>query len=542
MMATYITKSALAFLFFKVVVSAASPGNNTIANANNTSIGTTINTFLNISGDIVFSFIRIVLGVLILVLLLMLIRWIKRDDYEILIMPFEIVKSQDKYNGIAISELLIAELQRIKQINNTKYVGIENEKLDVPPQILNGEKASIPQLGTVGTGSASISLGEMMITIKQLIRGGNRGQIITGSLEDCGSKIKLVACLRGDKSCTWEVETQIGKKVQSNSIDEFDISTNENEVDNFISDPIRDLSFKIAYNLSQDRISAKTLLGFKYYTEALASYQQYMITHETNYLNLASESGVKAIDIEQDYAKTFGLFFNLGVAYYNEKMYDKTDNMFSKALKQNPESADAWNNKGVALYEQGKFYEAVKAYDEAIRLNPNSVNAWSNKGIALSSLKKYDGAIKAYDEATRLNPNSVKTWYNKGIALYEQGKFYEAIKAYDEAVKLNPNYVDAWNNKGVALNSLKKYDEAIKACDEAIKLDPNSVNAWSNKGIALSSLKKSDEAFKCFDEAIRLSPNLAAPWGNKGIALQKLGRTAEANAAFAKAKELGYMG
>jgi hypothetical protein len=173
-------------------------------------------------------------------------------------------------------------LQRIKQVNGTKYEGIENENLSIPPQILSGENASIPMLGTVSMGSASISIGEMMITIKQLFRGKNRGQIITGSLEDCGSKIKLFACLRGDRSFTCEVQTKPDNKVQkSNSFDDFDVPANGNNEDNYISDLVRDLSFKIAYNLSKDTISAKTLLGFKYHTEALASYQQFRMTFET---------------------------------------------------------------------------------------------------------------------------------------------------------------------------------------------------------------------------------------------------------------------
>jgi hypothetical protein len=244
--------------------------------ANNTSLGATINAFFNTSGDILFSFIRIIFGVLILVLLFMLARWFKRDDYEILVLPFEIIKSGDKYNGNAIANLLIAELQRITQINGTKYEGIENEKLSIPPQILSGETASIPQLGTISTGSASISIGEMMITIKQLFRGGNRGKsvkIITGCLEDCGSKIKLIACSRGDKPCTCEAQKKTDIEIKRNSSDDFDISKNGNKENTSISDLVRDLSFEIAYTLSKESISAKTSLGFKHFTEALANYQ-----------------------------------------------------------------------------------------------------------------------------------------------------------------------------------------------------------------------------------------------------------------------------
>jgi hypothetical protein len=113
MMAHYITKSVLAFLVFLVAMSAAASENHTITNANNTSLVTAIKTDLDTFGDILFSFIRILFGGIIFLLLLGVALWIKRDDHETLILPFEVVKSEDKYNGNAIADLLIAELQRI---------------------------------------------------------------------------------------------------------------------------------------------------------------------------------------------------------------------------------------------------------------------------------------------------------------------------------------------------------------------------------------------------------------------------------------------
>ena len=235
-----------------------------------------------------------------------------------LILPFEVVNSESKYNGKAISDLLFAELQRIKHINSTKYEGIENESLERFPEF-TGENTSIPQLGTVGIGSASVSIGELMVTIKRLFRGNNYQSVISGNLDNYGSKIKLVACIKGNQSCTWEVQVQSDKVTQRTSLDDFDRVSQDGEESGFISDLIRDLSFRIAYTLSQESISAKTLLGFKYYTEALDSYQQYTITKRINYLVSARENCSKAVDIENNYKKMFGLFFNLGMAYSNEK-------------------------------------------------------------------------------------------------------------------------------------------------------------------------------------------------------------------------------
>jgi Flp pilus assembly protein TadD len=56
------------------------------------------------------------------------------------------------------------------------------------------------------------------------------------------------------------------------------------------------------------------------------------------------------------------------------------------------------------------------------------------------------------------------------------------------------------------------------------------------------SLGGYDDALECFSTILKLDPNDAAAWNTKGVILEKLGRKGEAYAAYAKAKELGYIG
>jgi tetratricopeptide (TPR) repeat protein len=560
---------------------------NVIINTDNT-ISVTLKTTFGAVGDLInyitqnamslFFFASLInyiiqnaLSLFFVALLIMLSYWISRDE-GMLIMPFEVVNSENKFNGKAISDLLIAELKRIEYISNTEYEGIENEKLDKFTQNITGEKTLIPPLGTVGIGSASISIGELLIAIKKLFRGSSYRQIINGSLDNCGSKLRLVACLMGNQSCTWVVQAQNDKKTQSDSIDDFDRAPQDDNKDGFISDIVRDLSFRIAYILSQKSISAKTLLGFKHYTEALDNYQQYILTKQINYLNGASENCIKATDVEQNYKKMLGLFFNLGIAYFNERIYDKADEMFSgaieldpqnsmawsnkgsalnnlkrydeslkaaeKAIELNPRNSLAWYNKGFALDDQDKHDEAIQAYDKAIEINPQYAAAWNNKGIAFENQGEHDEAIQAYDKAIEINPQYAEAWNNKGTALDDQGKHGEAIQAYDKAIEINPRYAEAWNNKGNALKNQGKHEEAIQAYDKAIEINPRYANAWNNKGNALKNQDKHEEAIRAYDKAIELNPQLAEAWNNKGIALDDQDKHEEAIQAYDKAIEL----
>jgi tetratricopeptide (TPR) repeat protein len=172
--------------------------------------------------------------------------------------------------------------------------------------------------------------------------------------------------------------------------------------------------------------------GFKYYTEALSNYQQYMLTHETKYLDLASENCIRAVDVEQNYKTALGLSQSLGSAYYNKEMWEKAEEMFSKAIEIDPEDSEARYNKGIALGQQGKNEEAIQAFDKAIDLNIGCEQAWSNKGLALYNLGKKEEAIKAFESA----PNLEEAWNNKGIALRDLGKYDEAIQAFERAEEI----------------------------------------------------------------------------------------------------------
>lgn len=473
-----IIKYSLAFLMVLMIGSAVSTSHNASVNAiNGTSLDATIiKTFLDNFKDILFDTIQILFSLLVVILLVVLAQWMRCDDNDMVILPFVVARKDDKYNGEAITELLIVELQRIIQINSAKYEGIKNEKLRIPPTILTDENASLPNIGTIGVGSASISIGELILTIKHLFPGSNHRQVITGCLENCGSKIRLVACVIGDKTYAWEVQAQNEDEVQSDSNDDFDKMTGGNKQDVLVSDLVRELSFKIVYDISQssmkadtrlkkairlleklretarisqamkllqeeldeeesptqESISSKTMSGFKYYTEALSNYQQYMLTHETKYLDLASENCIRAVDVEQNYKTALGLSQSLGSAYYNKEMWEKAEEMFSKAIEIDPEDSEARYNKGIALGQQGKNEEATQAFDKAIDLNIGCEQAWSNKGLALYNLGKKEEAIKAFESA----PNLEEAWNNKGIALRDLGKYDEAIQAFERAEEI----------------------------------------------------------------------------------------------------------
>src|SRR5258705_234053 len=91
----------------------------------------------------------------------------------------------------------------------------------------------------------------------------------------------------------------------------------------------------------------------------------------------------------------------------NLKEYKEAEKCFQKALKINPNFANAHNRYANLLKNQLKEYkEAEIHYQEALKINPNYADAHNNYANLLKNhLKKYKEAEIHYQEALKINPN-----------------------------------------------------------------------------------------------------------------------------------------
>ncbi len=81
-------------------------------------------------------------------------------------------------------------------------------------------------------------------------------------------------------------------------------------------------------------------------------------------------------------------------------------------------------NKANALWDGEKYTDAKKAIgylNKAIKLQPDYAQAYYNRGNAYYGLGLYERAIKDYDEAIRLKPKDVDTYYNRGNVYFFLG-------------------------------------------------------------------------------------------------------------------------
>ena len=77
-------------------------------------------------------------------------------------------------------------------------------------------------------------------------------------------------------------------------------------------------------------------------------------------------------------------------------------------------AARAWFSVGYLFTEQNLNRKALTAYDRAIRLNPDYAEAYNNRGAAKNELDLYDEAIADFDKSICLNSNLAEPYTNRG--------------------------------------------------------------------------------------------------------------------------------
>jgi tetratricopeptide (TPR) repeat protein len=88
------------------------------------------------------------------------------------------------------------------------------------------------------------------------------------------------------------------------------------------------------------------------------------------------------------------VFFKKGEAYQKNKAWKDAANQYQKAVKADPEYAEAHSNLGYCYRKQGKYDIAVRTYKKAIDLNPKLAEAHEYLGEAYAEMGRFDLAEK----------------------------------------------------------------------------------------------------------------------------------------------------
>jgi tetratricopeptide (TPR) repeat protein len=262
-------------------------------------------------------------------------------------------------------------------------------------------------------------------------------------------------------------------------------------------------------------------------------------------------------------------FFNLGVAYFEQKKYIESIDALTRTLAICPIYHRAHLILGTAYLKLRKFENSRKHFEKAIAFDKSNVLAFLNLGTVYSILKDYQNGILMFEKAIALAPKEATAYMGLAkiystLSNTEKANYYfkkvieydkkgvlanyahrlivsQQISEKDEdksiampTGNLDEYYAEAYRNYIVG-----NFQKSILIYQKYLRLKSNDDYVWYALGEAQLRAGKIEEAADSFKKAIKLSPSKGIYYKELAIAFDKLKQYDKVIAALTKAKDLG---
>ena len=149
---------------------------------------------------------------------------------------------------------------------------------------------------------------------------------------------------------------------------------------------------------------------------------------------------------------------------------DKAIDAFDRAVKLNPDLAEAWFKLGIA-------FALAEKRDESLEKTETEEPAANKKAAKPNSVKAFEKAVAAYKKIIKANEEDHAAYFNLGRAYNKLNEDEDAAKALKEAVKINPEDTEYQTELGAILIKLAQYHDAIAPLKKALEIDPDNIRA-----------------------------------------------------------------
>ena len=143
----------------------------------------------------------------------------------------------------------------------------------------------------------------------------------------------------------------------------------------------------------------------------------------------------------------------------SQKSYLYALDYYGTALKKQP-SSSLLNKIGITQLELQRFHEAGKNFERAIKNDREYADAYNNLGVIYYLQKKHGKAIKQYEKAIKLRQDAPSYFSNLGAAYFSKKEFEKAVAAYNEAMRLDPDIFERTSHTGVQAQMASPEDRA----------------------------------------------------------------------------------
>ncbi|TAL41704.1 MAG: tetratricopeptide repeat protein, partial [Chitinophagaceae bacterium] len=236
---------------------------------------------------------------------------------------------------------------------------------------------------------------------------------------------------------------------------------------------------------------------------------------------------------------------DLAANYVAAGLYDKSEELYKKAIQLRPELSAAYIDLANQKIAQKQLSQARKYLDKALKSDPANYETHWAMAFLFEESKNKEEAIKSYEKCYPLRPYW-SDWIDNfiGNVYYDYEEYETALSYYRKAIEKKPGYKIYRDNLLLSLQYAGEAKEEKDLTDEAASLylqlaaERNDAKDWNRLGKLYFKQKKYREAEQFYSKAITLDPAEPVYHENLGLIYERQGLNDKAENKFKEAISL----
>ncbi|MGA8776271.1 MAG: tetratricopeptide repeat protein [Terriglobales bacterium] len=214
----------------------------------------------------------------------------------------------------------------------------------------------------------------------------------------------------------------------------------------------------------------------------------------------------------------------LGVVRALQHREPEAEELFSRAIRKDPDFAPAHAHLGLLFVQKGRAEEAAPELREALRIDASRHDAsdalvpiLQDQARAAVASGDYSKALPLLTEAERYAPDDFDVQFELGTVELQLSLWENAVETFQQTLKLRPNDPLATYNLGRAFMGLSRFDEARQQFARYAESRPDDASGHCALGMTLAALERAPEAQKQFERSIALAPEQTESYFRLGL-------------------------
>ncbi len=386
---------------------------------------------------------------------------------SIAVLPFENLSGdpEQEYLADGITESLIYDLSKIKSVKVISRTSVMLYK-------------------------------DMNKSLKEIANELGVTAVVEGSMRCFGNKVEISAKLIDTRD-----EKNIWGKQYVRAME--DILKIQNEIAYSIA---TEVSWEITLLEKESILKRQEInpMAYENYLEGL----QYPATQGG--LKKGLEYMLTAVEHDPDFAQAYAMIAYNYYLQFNyhllppQKAIEKARENANKALGLDSTLTEAYIVLGWIMYEYDwKIVEAETFFKKAVRNNPNSADAHGGYGFYLGSVGRFDVGILSVKKAQELDPLNLSFINTEGWLYDFSGQYELGINRFQKILSSDSTWYTAYWGLGRAYYQKSMYEKSVHELKEALKFSGRQPKVIQDLAFVYSKIGDRDLALNLLDELKR---------------------------------------